>query len=165
MKCLKMFFLTAVALSVCLLADAQVFVGGHIGLTPGRDGSGIGVNLAPEVGYVVNNSFTVGGFASYQSRYSSFGLTPYVRWNFVSFADRLRFFLSAMVPLRFSADYQSYGFNIRPGLSLLVAERVSLVAHIGTFGYSWVKSGSSVSSGWLARLDGDSISIGFCFSL
>lgn len=165
MRKLKILFLTAAALSICLCADAQVFVGGHVGLTTGRGGSGIGVNIAPEVGYVVNSSFTVGGFASYQSRYSSFGITPYARWNFVSLADRLRFFLSAMVPLRFSSDYQSYGFNLRPGLSLRVADNVSLVAHVGAFGYVWTRSGTAVSSGWLARVDGDSISIGFCFNL
>lgn len=32
-------------------AHAQLYVGGNIGLTSGRDGTGIGINIAPELGY------------------------------------------------------------------------------------------------------------------
>lgn len=32
-------------------AHAQLYVGGNIGLTSGRDGTGIGINIAPDLGW------------------------------------------------------------------------------------------------------------------
>ena len=132
-------------------AHAQLYVGGNIGLTSGRDGTGIGINIAPELGY--------------QSRYNTFGVTPYFRWNIVAFADRLRLFLSATAPMRFTEEYQSYGFNFRPGFSVFLGNGLSLMAHIGTFGYAYTKYATYSTSGWLARVDGDSISVGVCVDL
>ena len=146
-------------------AHAQLYVGGNIGLPSGRDGTGIGINIAPELGYYINDHFNVGGFLSYQSRYNTFGVTPYFRWNIVAFADRLRLFLSATAPMRFTGEYQSYGFNFRPGFSVFLGNGLSLMAHIGTFGYAYTKYATYSTSGWLARVDGDSISVGVCVDL
>lgn len=147
------------------MANAQVYVGGNVGITSGRDGYGIGVYIAPEVGYRINDTFTVGGTMSYRSAYSSFGVTPYARWHFVTLGDVVGLFVSANAPMRFTADSQAYGLTVRPGATVRIADRVSLIAHIGSFGYSWTRVGDQRSSGWIARLDGDSISIGFCFSI
>ena len=146
-------------LPVC--AGAQILVGGNIGLS--TYGDRVGVNISPEVGYIVNDSFTVGGYLSYRSLSSSLGITPYARWKFVSLGNRFQFFLAAQAPMNFARDYQSYSFYLRPGAILWLADNVGMVAHIGAFGYSFVKSGNAVSRGWEARLNGDSISIGFCF--
>lgn len=154
----------AIAISTC--AQAQLYIGGHIGLTSGPNGTGLGVNIAPEVGYRVSNMFTVGGLVSYQSSISAFGVTPYGRLNAVTLGDRLRLFLEARVPFRFANDYQSYGFDIHPGIVFRIADRMSLMAHIGTFGYVYSRSSTQVlSNGWVARLDGNSITLGFCFDI
>lgn len=162
---MKRTILIALALACCSLTSAQVYVGGNVGITSGRDGVGIGVYIAPEVGYCINDSFTVGGTLSYRSSYNSFGVNPYSRWHFVSLGDVVRLFVSVNAPMRFYADTQVYGLTVRPGATVRIADRVSLIAHIGSFGYSWAKVGDQRSSGWVARLDGDSISIGFCFSI
>lgn len=157
--------LLLLAASVCAGAQSRVYLGGHIGLTPGRDGYGLGVNLAPEIGYHVNPYLSVGGMLSYQSRYSAFGLTPYVRWTALDVMDRFMVFIEAETPIRFYDGSSSFGAYLRPGLFLRLADSLGLVAHLGYFGYSAVRSGSTRSSGWLARLDSDSISIGFCVYL
>ena len=145
--------------------SAQIIVGGNIGITSGANGNGIGVNIAPEIGYNVLPNLALGSYFSYQSRYNSFGVTPYVRWHFVSLGNRVRLFLATTVPMRFREGYQSYGVNVRPGITISLADRIALQAHIGTFGYCYEKSGLDVSSYWLARVNGDNISIGFCIGI
>ena len=148
-------------LMLCIPSFARVYVGGHIGIS--TSGDRIGINVAPEVGYRINNSFDVGGLLSYQSLYSTFGVTPYARWHFVSFGDRVNMFIEANTPMRFANNYQSYGFIVRPGVTVRLSDNVWLMGKVGRFGYEYVKSGDIISSGWLARLNGDSITIGFCF--
>lgn len=159
----------AIAALFCFIsatgAKAQIILGGSIGFTPGRDGTGIGINLAPEIGYSFNDKIAAGGYISYQSRYNSFGITPYARWHFVGIGNRVRLFLCATAPMRFSSGYQSYGLNVRPGLTIRIADNVGIMAHIGTFGYNWEVSNNQMNSYWLARVNGDNISIGFCVGI
>ena len=153
------------AVMLAASARAQVFIGGNIGLSVGSGGSGVGINIAPEIGYHVNQYLTVGGLLSYQSRYNTFGATPYLRFNFVTIGDRVRLFVAATAPMRFAHEYRSFGANVRPGLTIRVAEKMALMVHVGTFGYQYVNSAGSISSGWIARLNSDNISVGFCIDL
>ncbi|MCQ2168241.1 MAG: hypothetical protein MJY69_06195 [Bacteroidales bacterium] len=162
------FFIAVLVLSTAMSTSAQarIYIGGHIGLNlPPQGQSGVGVNIAPEIGYYVNGNFVVGGRVSYRSRSSTFGITPFARWNFVSMGDRLRLFLSATVPMDFANDYRSIGAYLRPGVAVRLADRAWAVVHIGAFGYQSTRSGNTTSGNWIGRVDGNTINIGFCFDL
>lgn len=148
---------------VPLMAGAQIYVGGHIGLA--TDGDKLGVNLAPEVGYGVNQYLTVGGNISYHSLYNTFGVTPYARLHFLTLGNIARLYAEATAPMRFASGYQNYNLFLRPGVSLRLGDSVWLMATIGAFGYSWYNSGGVRSDGWYAKVDGNTVSIGFCFGI
>lgn len=157
--------LTLVILCLALSAKAQVYVGGNIGLAVSGADNRVGINISPEAGYHFNRYFTAGGSISYQSLYNTFGITPYVRGNFGYIQDRVHFFVALTAPMRFAADYQSYSGYLRPGISVRVAEGVWIMAHIGAFGYSYVRSGDQSAKGWVAKVDANTVNIGFCFNL
>lgn len=154
----------AAALLFSYNAHAQLILGGNIGLSVAGDNR-VGINIAPEVGYAINPYFTMGGLISYQSLYNTFGITPYVRTTPVSIKDIVRLHLSLTAPMRFAGSYQSYQLDVRPGISVRISGNVWIMAHIGAFGYEWVHNGAASSSGWIARVNGDTINIGFCIGL
>ena len=162
---MKKLIIAVTAMLVSLCAGAQVFVGGNLGFSINGNGSGANIYVAPDIGYRINNQFTVGGQLSYQSSGSTFGLTPYFRWKFISIGDRVRFFISANAPLRFNRDAWACGFHLRPGATVRITDNLYLVAHVGTFGYTYARSGDAISKGWVAKVNGDNISIGFCIGI
>ena len=155
--------LTALCLLASVSAKAQIYIGGHLGLD--SNGDRIGINIAPDVGYAVNPYLTVGGNISYQSLYNTFGLTPYARCNAVTIANRVRFYAEATFPMRFSEGYSNFNAFLRPGVAVRVADTIWLMATIGAFGYSWVNSGNLSSSSWIAKVDANTVSIGFFIGL
>lgn len=146
-----------------MAASAQILIGGHIGVA--TSGDRWGINLAPEVGYVVNPYLTLGGNISYRSLDNVFGVTPYARCNFLSLGNFARLYAELTTPMRFAAGYQNYNLFFRPGVSLRLGDSVWIMATIGAFGYSWYNSNGARSDGWLARVDGNTVSIGFCFGI
>ena len=158
--------LAALLLSLAFCAEAQIIIGGNIGITTssGSD-SRMGIVIAPEIGYSFSPDFTVGGVISYRSLQNTFGITPYLRGYLFNVQDSFRVFLSAQAPCRFASGYQSYGIYVRPGASVRINQGVWLIAHIGAFGYSFVKSQGSSFGGWSAEVNSNTINIGFCFTI
>lgn len=158
--------LAILLLNLTVCAEAQIIFGGNIGIsTSSGSDSRIGIVIAPEIGYSFSPNFTVGGILSYGSLQNTFGITPYLRGYFVNIQDFLRIFLSVQAPCRFAPGYQSYGAYARPGASVRIGQNVWLVAHIGAFGYSYVKSQGSSYGGWSAKVNFNTINIGFCFAI
>lgn len=161
--------LVLLMLGFALSAKAQLYVGGNLGLSisSGTSGNGnrFGVVIAPEVGYRFNPHLTVGGTLSYRSLQNSFGITPYLRGDLVNIKDVFYLFLSFQTPLRFSSGHQSFAAYIRPGLSFRIAENVLMTAHVGAFGYSYTVNQGIGKGDWSARVNTNTINIGFCFSL
>ena len=161
-RILRIFLILALQL-MPVMAGAQIYIGGHIGLA--TSGDRVGINLAPEIGYGVNQYLTVGGNISYQSLQNIFGVTPYARFNFLTLGNFARLYAEATAPMRFASSYQNYNLFLRPGVSLRLGDSVWLMATIGAFGYSWLKSDGVRSDGWVARVDGNTISLGFIFTI
>ena len=156
--------LVALMLGAAVCARAQVYLGGNIGLATSSD-QRIGVVIAPEIGYSINQHITVGGTISYRSIQNSFGITPYLRGDLIDIRNVLRIFISAQAPCRFTSGYQSYGAFLRPGISVRLAESVWLQAHIGAFGYSYTRSNGTGYGGWYARVNSNTVNLGFCFGI
>ncbi|MBR3115389.1 MAG: porin family protein, partial [Bacteroidaceae bacterium] len=50
--------------------------------------------------------------------------------------------------------------GVKPGISYSLSDKVSLVAHVGSFGWQFVKQGDFKRNAWEAGLDGNNISLG-----
>ncbi|MCQ2181737.1 MAG: porin family protein [Bacteroidales bacterium] len=157
--------ITILALTLCLAvsAQAQFYLGGNLGLSTSSGDDRVGIIIAPEFGYHFNPYLSVGGTVSYRSLSNSFGISPYVRGYLFNIADVVRIFLTAQAPLNFSGNYQSYGAFLRPGVSVRITGNTFLMAHIGAFGYSYVKYGDVGQGGWIAKVNQNTINIGFGF--
>lgn len=154
------------AILICVCANAQIYIGGGLGLRPSRYGDGISLSISPDVAYRVTNSMVIGGQLSYSTGYNGLGITPYLRWHVTPIAKNLSLFLSASIPTVFQDDLISVSFRLRPGATLRVSENLWLMAYLGSFGYTTlVSNGETLSSGWVASFDRNSINIGFCVCL
>ena len=163
----RKFTLMALLLCIAFCAEAQIYIGGNIGLSTSSSGndSRIGIVIAPEIGYDISPNFTVGANISYRSLKNSFGISPYLRGYLLNIQDRFRLFMAFQAPFNFSNGYQSYGAFLRPGMTFRVADGVWMMAHIGAFGYSYTKDRGVGGGKWSARVNSNTISIGFCFSI
>lgn len=158
--------LVTLLLSLALCAEAQIYVGGSLGISTsaGTDPK-VGVVIAPEIGYCFSPRFTVGGSISYRSLQNTFGITPYLRGDLFDIRNVFRVFLSVQTPCRFSSGYQSYGAYLRPGASVRITPGVWLMAHIGAFGYSYITSQGVGTGRWSAGVNSNTINIGFFFDI
>lgn len=133
---MKKFLVMAVMAIMALGVSAQVYVGGSLGYTHAKTdlGSGDQFTIAPEIGYNLNDSWAIGaGYARY----------TYFRTDLVSL------FVDGGVDLGFSKPDEGdtsvvWGIGLKPGISLNLNEKFSLVAHMGFLGYQDLKERGKV---------------------
>ena len=126
--------------------------------------------IAPEIGYKLNEKWTVGTsvrLESVEKGYSnetSYAIAPYVRYHIVKmgaitlFSDAALGF--AMVEPDGGNGATEWYAGIRPGLSIGINNRFSFVTHVGFIGYkdsSEINGDKSFSLNW----SGTNISVGF----
>lgn len=162
---MKKFIVIAVLLLASLSARGQFYLGGGIGLGSRYDGRGIALTLAPDFAYRVNNNFMVGAQVSYRTGYDRFAVTPYARWHILPLEGAVSIFMSMTAPMEFYGDYAAISARVRPGIAVRVSPGLYLLAHIGSFGYTEVFQNGSHHGDWVAAIDGNNISLGFCIGL
>lgn len=163
LNCVIITIFISILASSSLCNAQKIYIGGGIGI--GASGNGLSVNISPDIAYRVSNSFVVGGQLSYRTGYNRFAVIPYARWHIMPMEGPVSVFLSATAPCEFAHNYTSAGLRFRPGLSVRASDNLYLYAHIGSFGYSTVWSSGTRSGSWVAQLDSNSISLGFCIVL
>ena len=145
---MKKFLLAlAIAAGSFAAADAQVFLGGRLGLMHNSKSETTHVSVAPEVGYVLNNKWTVAADLSYDLQekagsgrdLNTFTFNPYARYTAASWGP-VNLIFEGAVNLGWEkvkgADAQfTWGVGVRPGLAVNVSPRVSLVTRMGFLGY------------------------------
>jgi len=155
----KLLLVIIAVVSVAFPARGQLYLGGGIGF--GSDSQNkFMVRIAPEIGYWVNNTLTVGGRLSYQSGNNVFGVDPYIRLNILNYDSPIRLLATGHVPMTFASQYFSCGVFLQPGLSIRVSDSARLEFHIGNFGWRTTNSNGFIRSGWEATVNGNNISIG-----
>ncbi|MCQ2172603.1 MAG: hypothetical protein MJZ17_07655 [Bacteroidales bacterium] len=149
-----------------LTARGQLYLGGGIGIGSdyGNRG-GIAFTFAPDISYRVSNNFLVGAQASYRTGYDRLAVTPYARWHILPLEGIMSIFVSASAPFEFYPDYTTLGVRLRPGIAIRVSQGVYMLVHIGSFGYSEVFQNGRHYGDWIAAIDGNNISVGFCVGL
>lgn len=145
-----------------LSANAQVWVGGSLGLNFDNNGNDntTSFEIAPEVGYNLDEKWDVAialgfgttnnalvaldGAASEASIYGAklpessnyFKVAPYARYTFYK-NGALSFFVDGGIGFKFYNHEGGNSFNVgvRPGLAFAASKKVSLVATTGYLGY------------------------------
>ncbi|MDH8702185.1 hypothetical protein M2138_001545 [Dysgonomonadaceae bacterium PH5-43] len=137
----KVFLLMAVAL-VSLTASAQFYAGGSLGFWNDDDADETAFFIAPEVGYNLNEKWSVGLELGYFNEdavgVATFAASPYARYTYFN-QDRLSLFVDGGFGFSYKdQDNDETGFNIglQPGVAVSLTEKFSLVAKFGFLGYN-----------------------------
>ena len=86
----KLLLVLTVGLLAAFSANAQFYVGGSLSIQPGaatdKDGNdALGLEIAPEVGYILNDKMAIGATLSYDNTLfgggSLFSIAPYLRYK------------------------------------------------------------------------------------
>lgn len=171
---MKKFFMIAVMAVAALSANAQVWIGGNLNYETSKataeiagvstDASGSKVEIAPEIGYNISDSWAVAvalgygysnkltigeGSHSVTGAGNYFTINPYARYTFVkagnfsAFVDGgVEFTTTHINGMSDTMDnYKTFGVNVKPGIAYSISPKVTLVAHVGNVGYEygWTK--------------------------
>lgn len=150
--------LLAVAFAmVTMVSSAQVFVGGALGLNVkgGDNVTTTTFQLAPEVGYVLNENLAFGASFDFNSvgvkvkvadnstktSSSVWNLKPYVRYTFYN-AGVFSCFVDGVFNLSGGKDLnENYmGLNLCPGVALSVTDNISVVSRLVSLGWNNFKT-------------------------
>ncbi len=179
---MKKFLMTLVAAAmVAVSANAQVYVGGSVGISSNSAGdddnsvTNTSYTFVPEVGYNFNEDWAVGAAFGWtgttKGGSKSVSVNPYVRWTCVH-SKYINLFFDGGV------DYTHYydGSNnpstdrlrlgIKPGIAVNINEHVSFVSHIGFAGWnhtSYKDSDYEVDS-WGVSASGNNITFGLYYN-
>ena len=174
---MKKIILAAFVAVASLSANAQVWVGGELGLGTSKstdngvqDGKSNYAVVIPEIGYKINDKFDVavavgfyhrdsqGAENSPKSVYNSFKLMPYVRYSAIKAGD-FSFFLDGGFAYE-NGKYagaenktNSWEIFIKPGISYNISEKVTLVAHVGNLSYDFTKTGDYKTNSFGLSID------------
>lgn len=144
--------LLAVAFAmVAMASSAQIYVGGMLGFSADKaENAKYGTtdfNLNPEVGYVLNESWSIGlpiniGFekTAYDKLLKKDGTTtwsvaPYARYTFYK-NGILSLFADGILGFNGKDDDTNVALSVAPGIALSIAENISLVSRIGSLGWN-----------------------------
>jgi hypothetical protein len=146
----KLFSLIAVAF-VAMSVNAQVYVGGSLGINAwssqknAGDRSETTFSILPEVGYNLNDEWAVGTVIGYVSdkwvgvngiSESAFTFNPYARYTYLK-AGKVSLFVDGGVDFTTAskADWNELAIGLKPGLAVSLSDNISFVSHLGFIGY------------------------------
>lgn len=180
---MKKILMTLVVAAMAVSVNAQVYVGGSVGVGSVKLGSADAettYKFVPEVGYNLSSDWAVGVALGYQKGACSLGngsyaqdvktellqVSPYVRYTAVK-SKLVNVFVDGGVGL---GSYKDVGtqFNIglRPGLAVNLSDNINFVAHVGFVGFeSFNPKGDGDSSNTVGvDLDGNNVTFGLYFN-
>ena len=183
---MKKFMMTLAAVFVAVVASAQVYVGGSLGIASSKIGDGDNVTtykVLPEVGYSFNKDWAVGTVIGWgkgtpvniedESR-NYFTVQPYARYTFVHskyvnvFVDGGFGYTHYNHAHRIaSASVNSWEVGLKPGIAVNLNEKLSFVAHVGFAGWKSSKAdfdGAKSSDAWGVDVDGNNVTFGVYYN-
>ena len=170
--------MTIAAAFVATAMNAQVYVGGSVGINAwssqknAGDRSETTFKILPEIGYNINDAWAIGTVIGYESNKwsgidgiseSAFTIAPYARYTFAK-TGKVSFFVDGGLDFVTAkdADFNAFQVGLKPGLAVALSDKVRFVSHIGFLGYSVVNpdgDDNNVSKFGL-DLDGNNITFG-----
>lgn len=173
---MKKFFVIMAMAVMAVSANAQVYVGGGVGLASISVSGGDDVTafkLLPEVGYNFNQDWAAGvafGWAGInKGGEKAFSVNPYARYTFVH-TDLVNVFIDGGVTYEHEYGNNSYGkidndnlsIGFKPGVALNLSKNLSFVAHFGFLGWEQEKDNNTKTktNKWGVNIDGNNIQFG-----
>lgn len=147
---MKKILMTLATAFVALGMNAQVYVGGSLGINawsaqaPGVD-SETTFKLMPEIGYNLNDEWAIGTVIGYENNKwdgvegiseSAFTIAPYARYTFLK-AGKVNLFVDGGFGFESAtkADWTAWQVGLAPGLAVNLTDNISFVSHLGFIGY------------------------------
>lgn len=141
---MKKILLTVVLVLTTMAASAQWYAGGGIGISK-TEISGVEstqLSLTPEVGYAINEDWTVGAILGVdwtKDLQTTIAITPYARYTFFK-TGNFSFFADGVIELGSikpeNGDSQfCWGIGVRPGIGYSFTEKISVATHLGWLGH------------------------------
>lgn len=178
---MKKFILLVVMAIASLGVYAQtdnMYVGGNVGFWRNSTEDRTEFKILPEIGYNINSKIAIGAILGYDYNYINdvnvhlFDINPYLRYTFYR-ADKFTAFVDGTVGIGLgwaSSEGEStdcavtYKIGFAPGVSYNVAKNVSLVAHVGFFGFSGGNNASQAPDEGGLMLKGSDLSFGIYYN-
>lgn len=178
---MKKIIVAVAALLLALSANAQMYVGGSVSMNSDGDNECTSFELLPEIGYRLNDKWTVGGVLGFaylkdngdNMKQSIFEIAPYARYSVLSMGP-VNFFVDGGVGFAFakaestvvsaSEDYTLFEIGFKPGLAIPVSDNLSFVGHVGFLGYRDNDGLSSQDNGFCLNVGGNDVSFGIYYS-
>lgn len=176
---MKKLFLTMFVAVLAIGAQAQVYVGGGIGLGTAKYDNGFNdesvtlYKLQPEIGYVFDDNFAAGvafGWAgATKNRQKSVSVNPYVRYTFAKF-NMVSVFVDGTVGYEHkyggTLHTDEFQAGLKPGVAVALNNKLSFVAHVGFLGYESVKNVDTKAkvNTFGLDLDGNALSFGLYYN-
>lgn len=147
----KMFLMAAMAVA-SLTANAQVWVGGALGYDY-DDGyaNANTITISPEVGYNLSDKWAIALDIDFSVNFgdgnttTKFALAPYARYTFAK-TGVASFFVDGGLnvgteKMKGAPSQTTWGIGFKPGVSIALSEKLSLVTKIGVLGYQHYDGG------------------------
>ena len=184
---MKKIMMTLAAVAVAATMNAQVYIGGGIGLgTSSYDGnSETYFKIIPEIGYNLDENWAVGLTIGYgetkttlknyatgvktSEKVKSFTIAPYARYTFAHF-DKVNLFVDGTVGYNHEnyagTKINTFGIGFKPGVAVNLNDKLSFVAHVGFLGYEneKVKGDSKSTNSFGLDLSGNNLSFGVYYN-
>ena len=174
---MKKIMMTLVAVAMATTMNAQVYVGGGVGLSvESYDGESNTVwSILPEIGYNINEKWAVGTVIGYgesgkgDHKTKRFEVSPYARYTAVKL-NMVNIFFDGGVSY-IHKDYEgsksnTFGFGIKPGVAINLNDKLSFVTHFGFLGYEYekYKDADKGVNTFGFNLDGSSLTFGLYYN-
>jgi len=180
---MKKVLMTLVVAAVAITANAQIYMGGSVGVGSVKHGSGDAettYKFVPEIGYNLNSDWAIGVSFGYQKGACTLGkgaygqdvstellqVSPYVRYTAVK-SKLVNVFVDGGVGFGSYKDMGTqFELGLRPGVAVNLSDNISFVAHVGFVGFeSFSPKGDGDSSNTVGvDLDGNNVTFGLYFN-
>lgn len=178
---MKKIILAAVMAVVACVANAQLYVGGELGVWRNDGTETTTAKILPEIGYNLNNQWAVGATLGWEHAHTHginnnmFEFLPYARYTFFR-SGIVGIFCDGTVG--FGAGKTSWDgghsdtawiwrIGFRPGVSLKCSDRFSVVAHIGMLGFFGANDAAKAAGHadeWGLNFSGNNLSLSFYYN-
>ena len=176
---MKKILMTLVAAAMAVSVNAQIYVGGSVGVGSvkfGSDDAETTYKFMPEIGYNINQDWAIGVALGYpkgacvlgQGNYTQdtstelLQFSPYARYTAVR-TNLINVFVDGGIGFGSYKDMGTqFQIGLRPGVAVNLNDKISFVAHVGFVGFdSFSPKGDGDSSHTIGvDLDGNNIMFG-----
>ena len=172
---MKKIFAVALVAMMTLAANAQVYVGGSLGYKANKateDASTVNTfTFAPEIGYNLSEKRSIGLGIDFTSKdvedftSTAMGVDVYGRYNYLTTGMATLFVEGGVGFTAYNHDRgNNFSLGIRPGISVALSDKLSLVAKTGVLGYSKDSDKLGGGSSFGIGVDNSDLSLGLFYN-